>query len=94
VLTAKKLRITKITEARKEKITADPAWELLKAAQKVIAGKGKKFITFDPAQDDKEAILKSCLGRTGNLRAPTIITGDLVIVGFTQDMYEQFVGQL
>ena len=92
MLTAKELKITKITEARKEKITAEPAWALLKAAQKVVIGKGKKFITLHPAQDDKETILNSCLGRTGNLRAPTIKKGNQIIVGFNQEMYEQFIG--
>jgi hypothetical protein len=92
VLVKNNLTITKTSEARKEKITADSAWELLRTTQEVIVGKGKKFLLFHPAQDDKEAILKSCLGRTGNLRAPTIKAGNRIIVGFNQNMYEQFIG--
>ena len=86
------LKVAKIIDARKEKITADPAWELLKGVHELIIGKGKKFLVFHPDQDKKETILNFCLGRTGNLRAPTIKTGDRIIVGFNDTMYQQFIG--
>ncbi|MCI5126459.1 MAG: hypothetical protein D3925_18760 [Candidatus Electrothrix sp. AR5] len=81
-----------VVEARKEKISADAAWALLGAAQEVIVGRGKRFEVFAPAQDDKETILKACLGRTGNLRAPTLKIEKRVIVGFNDALYEQFIG--
>lgn len=37
-----------------------------------------------PAQDE---LLKTALGPTGNLRAPTIACGKTVIVGFHPDAY-------
>jgi hypothetical protein len=91
VLAEKNETPQQIVEAKKEKITADAAWDLLGAAQEVIVGQGQKFVIFAPAQDDKETILKACLGRTGNLRAPTLKMGNLIVVGFNNDMYEQFV---
>lgn len=86
------LEIKKIVEARKQKIAADAAWEILESAKELVVGRGKKTQVFDPAKDDKEAILKVCLGRTGNLRAPALKMGDRVVVGFNDDMYAQFVG--
>lgn len=91
MLTKNNLKVTKTVEARKEKIPAEAAWKLLGAAQEVIVGKGKKILMFHPAQDDEETILNSCLGRTGNLRAPTIKTGNQVIVGFNDAMYKDFI---
>ena len=88
----KGIEIIEAVEARKQKIEGDDAWAILGSAKELIVGRGKKFQVFDPKKDDKEAILKVCLGRTGNLRAPTLKMGDRVVVGFNDDMYEQFVG--
>ncbi len=88
----KGIEITEAVEARKQKIEGDDAWAVLGSAKELIVGRGKKFQIFDPKKDDKEPILKVCLGRTGNLRAPTLKMGDRVVVGFNDDMYEQFVG--
>lgn len=83
-----------VVDARKEKIAEDGAWELLKAAQELVVGRGKKFEIFHPAQDEKEVILKVCLGRTGNLRAPALKMGERMVIGFNDAMYEQFLGEL
>ena len=88
----KGITITEAVEARKQKVEGDDAWAILGTARELVVGRGKKFQIFDPAKDDKEAILKVCLGRTGNLRAPTLKMGDRVVVGFNDDMYAQFVG--
>jgi hypothetical protein len=92
VLEKKGLAIHESVDARKQKITTEAAWEILGSAKKLVAGRGKKFQVFDPEKDDKEIILKACLGRTGNLRAPTLKINDQVVVGFNDAMYEQFVG--
>ena len=88
----KNITIDEAVEARKMKIAGEDAWNLLSQAAKIVVGKGKKMLTFDPKTDDKEEILKNCLGRTGNLRAPTLKIGDLVVVGFNEAMYEEYVG--
>lgn len=88
----KGITINEAVEARKQKVEGDDAWAILGGASELVVGRGKKFQTFDPAKDDKEAILKVCLGRTGNLRAPTLKMGDRMVVGFNDDMYTQFVG--
>jgi arsenate reductase-like glutaredoxin family protein len=91
VFEAKGIEVNEVVEARKQKIADQDAWEILGVAKELIVGRGKKFQTFDPSSDDREAILKVCLGRTGNLRAPTLKMGDRIVVGFNDDMYEQFV---
>jgi arsenate reductase-like glutaredoxin family protein len=91
VFDEKKITIKEAIEARKQKIEGDDAWAILSSAKELIVGRGKKFQVFDPAKDDREAILKVCLGRTGNLRAPTLKMGDRVVVGFNDDMYARFV---
>jgi hypothetical protein len=57
-----------------------------------VVGRGKKVRVFDPAKDAKDAIVKVCLGRTGNLRAPTVKMGNLLVVGFNDAMYAEYVG--
>ena len=85
------IAIKEAVEARKEKIEGDDAWAILNSTPELIVGRGKKFQVYDPKNDDKEEILKACLGRTGNLRAPTLKMAGRVVVGFNEDMYEQFV---
>jgi hypothetical protein len=92
VFDKKNITIEETVEARKKKIADDDAWNLLSAAEKIVVGRGKKTVTFTPASDSKEDILKVCLGRTGNLRAPTLKMGTLLVVGFNDDMYADYVG--
>lgn len=89
---AKGIEIQEAVEARKKKIEGDDAWAILQSGKELIVGRGKKFQVFDPQTDDKEVILKTCLGRTGNLRAPTLKMGDRIVVGYNDDMYEQYLG--
>ncbi len=89
VFAEKNITITTEVNAGKEKIAGDDAWNLLQSASEIVIGRGKKFSVFDPAGDDQEAILKQALGRTGNLRAPTLKLGKKLIIGFSEDMYAQ-----
>ena len=76
-----------MADARKEKIDADTAWEMITNAKTVRIGKGKKVLEFAPNDDNREEILKAAMGRTGNLRAPTIRTGDQLMIGYNDEMY-------
>ncbi len=87
------IAIDEAVEARKRKIEGDDAWNLMTASDKIVVGRGKKVVIYDPNTDDKDEILKACLGRTGNLRAPTLRIGKLLIVGFNEDMYAQYVAK-
>jgi ATPase subunit of ABC transporter with duplicated ATPase domains len=78
-----------IEDARKNVIKADGAWEMIVKAKSLSVGRGKKIQTFVPDEDNKEEVLKVCLGRTGNLRAPTVRSGEQVYVGFNEEMYKE-----
>ncbi len=71
----------------KEKIGADAAWEMFREYKTIRVGKGKKYVEFEPLDENRESLLKAALGRTGNLRAPTLKMDDLLVVGFNEDMY-------
>jgi len=78
-----------IEDARKNVIKADGAWEIIAKAKSLSVGRGKKIQTFVPDEENKEEILKVCLGRTGNLRAPTARSGKQVYIGFNEEMYRE-----
>ena len=76
-----------MVDARKQKIDADAAWELLRQAESITVAKGKDVQAFNPRSDDKEDILKHAMGPSGNLRAPTLRVKDTFIIGFNKNFY-------
>lgn len=70
------------------------ATELVTSAASIHAAKGKKIVAVDQRKTDltTEDILKLVLGPTGNLRAPTMIVGKKMIVGFNETMYQEILG--
>ena len=76
------------------KLGADKARELAAGAAKIIVAKGKKVTVFDMRKDppDDETLMKHMLGATGNLRAPTLLRGKTLLVGFNQEEYEGALG--
>ena len=82
----------RIVDARKETLAGEEAWQLLAGAREILVAKGKHFQVFDPRTDNKEDILAQALGRTGNLRAPALLIGDRLFVGYSDSLYAQFSG--
>ncbi len=78
-------------DAGKNKIDDDAAWEMLKNYDSVVVGRGKKFSEFEPVEENRETILKAAMGRSGNLRAPTLGLREKIVIGFNEDMYDRFV---
>ncbi len=78
----------------KEKIPAsrklgeERARELLGVAKKVFIAKGKKLDTYTGGEATEEVVTKM-LGATGNLRAPTIVVGKKLLVGFNEELYRE-----
>lgn len=79
--------IEETVDARKTPLTADAAWELVQSADQIMVGKGRNSQTFDPQTDSQADILKAIIGRSGNLRAPTIKIGQQLIVGYNDKLY-------
>jgi hypothetical protein len=76
------------TDARKEKMDAAAVWDLMGSAKQIIVAKGKRLETFVPTEGNQEAILKAVVGRSGSLRAPTVQSGEVFLVGFNDALYE------
>ncbi len=74
------------------KLGEKDARALAKEATKVIVAKGKKVSEWKPAGKPSADAVAAMLGPTGNLRAPTIRTGKVVIVGFNEDAYREVLG--
>lgn len=43
---------------------------------------------YTPDSKHKAEVLNDAMGRSGNLRAPTLILGSTCYIGFNQDMYD------
>ena len=81
-----------IVDARKEALAGEDAWRLLANAKEIVVASGKKYLSFNPKSNSKDDILKQTLGRTGTLRAPTLLIGDRLLVGYCDALYVQFLG--
>ncbi len=86
------MNIDELVDARKNVIKADGAWELFQGADSLHVGRGKKTVLFTPDPASQEEILKVSLGRTGNLRAPTLRVGKVLYVGYNDEMYKELMG--
>src|ERR1700677_5052263 len=85
-----KQTVGSLTDANKEKRGRAEALALAKSVAKIVVGKGKKVLTIDminaPPNDD--ALAEMLLGRSGNLKAPTLRLGDTLLVGFSEEAYK------
>ena len=61
--------------------------------EKLLAAKGKKAVRLDLKKEKpvKKEILALILGPSGNLRAPAIRKGKLLLVGFCQEAYAAYL---
>ena len=77
--------------AKKETLQFADAKKLLKTVNTLFAAKGKKIVKIDMKKEkpDDETLQKLIIGPTGNLRAPTLIKGKSMIVGFNAEMFDE-----
>ena len=82
------------TDARTERRGREEALALAKSMSEVIVGKGKKVVTFNMKKHppDDDTLAAAILGPTGNLKAPTIRKGTILLVGFSEAAYQQVLG--
>jgi arsenate reductase-like glutaredoxin family protein len=59
----------------------------------VIVAKGKKIVAFDMRKvpPSPAELAAAMLGPTGNLRAPAIVVGRTMLVGFNEDEYQKWI---
>ena len=60
---------------------------MLESASRLIAAKGKKVSEFSGDSLSSQEAVNAMLGPTGNMRAPTALVGETVLVGFNEDVY-------
>ena len=73
--------------ARKEPLDDAAVRKLLKGVSQVVIAKGKKAETY-ASKDVKPAMLK---GPTGSVRAPLLVRGKKMLVGFSADTLEAWL---
>lgn len=74
-------------DSNKVKQGREAALALARKARRLVAARGKKTVVLDVTASDDETLLGHLLGPTGNLRAPTIVVGDTLVVGFNEEAY-------
>ncbi len=74
----------KETVPASRKLGSDVARTLCRGASRVVVAKGKVVRELVPGKDAEDDIVSAMLGPTGNLRAPTMRVGKLVLVGFDE----------
>lgn len=82
----------KETVPASRKLGRSDAAAMAKKAALVIVAKGKKVTEFKPGGKAGKEIVEAMLGPTGNLRAPTIVRGKTVIVGFNEEVFGERLG--
>lgn len=88
-LAKNKVKIKETILSSKQKIKWEGAEEILKGMQEIHSSRGKKvsYLKIDIIKKQKGDIEKMILGPTGNLRAPSIIKGKTLIIGFNEETY-------
>lgn len=71
---------------------ADDARALAAAAATVIVAKGKKVDRYTPRGKPDDVVIAAMLGPTGNLRAPSLVSGKTVVIGFDEATYAEVLG--
>lgn len=73
------------------KLQRADAETLLRKAGTMTVAKGKKVQEFQGGKAAKDAV-DAMLGSTGNLRAPAIVAGKTLLIGFNEEAYSAVFG--
>ena len=74
------------------KLQRGDALDLLNKANRAAVAKGRKLTEFSGADITSDAAVTAMLGTTGNLRAPTMVVGDTLLVGFNEALFTEIFG--
>ncbi len=70
------------------KLQGADARAMLQQASLLVVAKGKKVRRYSLSGEPTDEEIEAMLGPTGNLRAPTVRIGTTLLVGFSEDVYE------
>jgi arsenate reductase-like glutaredoxin family protein len=82
-----KAAVAETIDARKVRVGAAELGDWFAGKRELVVLKGKKIARHRLPLASKAALAELVLGPTGNLRAPTLVIGDLVVVGFEPTTY-------
>ena len=87
------MKVKEQVDAKKVRLGLDEALALAEKASKVIVARGKKLVEHDMKKDrpSDEELAKGIMGPSGNLRAPTLLVGKKMLVGFHEDAYQEVI---
>ena len=80
-------------DARKVRLTKKEALALLAQVDEIYSAKGKRTTHVELKKDRPSdgTLLPLIMGPTGNLRAPALRIGRILLVGFDQTTYEKLL---
>ena len=92
-LAKKKITPKTLVDARQSRYGPAEALTLARKVNEIPVAKGKKVLHFDMRREapDGDTLLAALLGPSGNLRAPTLRRGSLLLVGFDEPTYRKFL---
>ena len=81
-------------DARKQKVGLEDLEELFDGASRLIVARGKNRQEFDlkAGLPDEELLVKHVLGRSGNLKAPSVRFGKTWLVGWGEPTWDAVFG--
>jgi arsenate reductase-like glutaredoxin family protein len=82
-----------MVEAKKKALRAEEALKLVQSVDEIYATKGSNRVYFNLKQEKphQDQLLAAMLGPTGNLRAPILKKGRVLLVGFDQENYSKIL---
>ena len=80
------------TVSASRKLQRADARALLKKADRVAVAKGRKLTEFSGPSTTSDEAASAMLGTTGNLRAPTMVVGGTLLVGFNEALFTETLG--
>ena len=86
------MEIEESVDARKERIDREEAAAMLAGAERVFVARGRKIQVHEPDGGAGDGLMAVVMGRSGNLRAPTLKVGRAFLVGYNDELYEDFFG--
>jgi arsenate reductase-like glutaredoxin family protein len=86
------LQSAEVLDARKVAVGPDeiPGW--LKGRKRLVVAKGQKWFDLRLADLDQDERDKLLIGPSGKLRAPALVVGDALVVGFHAAAYDAVFG--
>jgi len=89
VLDRQKTEVEQERNSRKEPLSEEEALKLLADSQRILVAKGRKVVEISKGEASPEDLK----GRSGNFRAPILLTEGTLLVGFHGETLEEVLSR-